>query len=197
MHEATRGTSKLLAVVGLATSPMVAMGTIFALSLYALAVIQNKTGAAIKTLAIEVNCLNDEQSRLDSTHGALMKAIGDLEEDAKLQMGRLRAVNRFARERDLVIGGIPESDGENLEVLVRELFSKKLSLNFEETEMENVKRTGKKVEIVHDGQIVQTRKTLVRFLHLHSKIKVLEKSRYLDGTGYVVQDDDHDISLES
>ncbi|XP_078489223.1 uncharacterized protein LOC144746156 [Ciona intestinalis] len=174
-------------IVAVLTSPIVVVGSVLAISMFFLSSYQQNTNIQLRELAKVIADLNKGQSRILTTHKELLEAVSELEGKVKYQRNRLKAVDAFTKEKNVVVSGVLEKDGENLESEIRSLLSKRLSLIFGDLDLELVRRFGRKVSVKPGGDAA--RRIIVRFANYLDKVRVLKSATKLNGTNYSVSDD--------
>ena len=89
-------------------------------------------------------------------------------------------IEKFSAQRNVHVTGIPERRDEEPESMVRELFTKKLKVEFAEKDIESAARIGVRGDMPRD--------IVVKFANLKDKNSCLKNSHLLEGTPYGVKD---------
>jgi len=89
-------------------------------------------------------------------------------------------IERFSSQRNIHVTGIPERRDEDPESMVRELFTKKLKVEYTEKDIESASRIGVRGDTPRD--------IVVKFANLKDKKSCLKNSHLLEGSPYAVKD---------
>ena len=89
-------------------------------------------------------------------------------------------IEKFSTQRNVHVTGIPERREEDPESMVRELFTKKLKVDYVERDIESATRIGARGDTPRD--------IVVKFANLKDKKLCLKNSHLLEGSPYMVKD---------
>jgi len=106
------------------------------------------------------------------------------EVDAKITKleSRIKDQERELRKRNLVIFGLEETENEQLDMKICTFFLQKMDLGFQSSDIDFVRRMGKRVES-------RRRPIILGFVTLNSKLKVLKKVHMLKGVEVSISQD--------
>ncbi|CBY09898.1 unnamed protein product [Oikopleura dioica] len=169
------------AIAGFLVSPFILMGAIFAFSTIFLTEKQRHTNQRLEKLVGDVRKLHKTHETLAKGHNQLTGGVDGLSDIIEGQHEKLVEIERFSSQRNVHVTGIPERRDENPENMIRELFSKKLKVDFDVKDIESAVRLGLKSE---EGP----REIVVKFANFKDKKKCLETAHLLDGSPYMVND---------
>jgi len=148
---------------------------------------QKETNDHLEQLVAAVKRLHHTHEQLNQGHDDLSIGVDHLHSTIQLQHDKLLNVERHAKQKNVLVVGIPEKRDEDCESMVRELISKKIGVSLLEKDVESAQRTGKR--ITDDDGNSKPRSIVVKLANLKDKDEILRKAGHLDGSPYSVLDD--------
>lgn len=107
--------------------------------------------------------------------------VRELEMIIENQNKKIETLEKKITQKNLIIFGIEERQNENVYETIKEFFKTKMSSEIGDNDIDEVKRIGKK-------NTKNMRPTLVEFMKKKKKYEILEKSKLLKGTNFVIEE---------
>lgn len=131
--------------------------------------VQEVFNKKIKGLQDEINSLKVTNSELKESSNSCAKKADDLEQ--------------YTRRNNIRIFGLPESDSENIDDVVINLFNEKLNVNITPSEIDRCHRLGKKTNNKSNRPVI------VKFTSYRSRHLVFATKKSLKGSGITIRED--------
>ncbi|XP_063634595.1 uncharacterized protein LOC134805216 [Cydia splendana] len=121
--------------------------------------------------------------KLDARLGLIEQKQTNLENKLELQENQIEQIERRLRQRNIVLFGLEEKERSysDLEIIVLGTINNTMKVQCYETDIESVRRLGKKGSNV--------RPVIITFTTLGRKIQVLRKKKNLEVTNYYIKED--------
>ncbi|XP_047984422.1 uncharacterized protein LOC125224945 [Leguminivora glycinivorella] len=121
--------------------------------------------------------------KLDERLVLIEQKQSNLENKLELQENQIEQIERRLRQRNIVLFGLEEKERSyfDLETTVLRTINNTMQVQCHETDIESLRRLGKKRSNV--------RPVVITFTTLGKKIQVLRKKKNLEGTNYYIKED--------
>jgi hypothetical protein len=133
--------------------------------------------------------LEAAHQQIDSLRSEVSSLRNQLQKKDEEIHERVDNLEQYQRRNNLRIFGIPETQGEDTDLLVVDLFKNKLKLDIDVSHIERSHRVGRERTVPEGGPQTRPRAIIVKMSSYRYRRLVYESKRRLKGTGVVVRED--------
>lgn len=125
--------------------------------------------------------INDKLVNADKIISTLQIQNDELVEENKRLKSEIDAVQQYSRRNNIRIYGIKETDGEDTDRIVVNLFKEKLNVDLDIHQIDRSHRVG--------ADKTRSRHIIVKFISYRDKRKVLQNRKFLKASGISIEED--------
>lgn len=140
---------------------------------------QRITQEVYETTNFETETIKSNATAMEVNQGKLMKRIDQLEHVIDEQ-------EQYSRRNCLLVHGLPESDNEDTDKLVINLFVDKLQAQINTDDLDRTHRLGRKQQGAANDTVRRPRPIIVKFLSYAKRNNIFRTKRHLKNSGYTI-----------